>query len=73
MVETTDFLHGKAYETETKFIAITLPEDYPYCMLITGLLVIECVLIGMIAPKIARSQVYEDQQVENRIEALHEK
>ena len=50
-----------ASETETKFIAVTLPENYPIVMLMTGLLTMECLLIGMISSGRARGKVYKDE------------
>ena len=60
-------------ETKTKFIAITLPENYPLVMLMAGLLAMECLVLGFMVPGRARKKVYKDPLVENRIEELHAK
>ena len=58
---------------QTRFVAVALPIEYPYVLLMAGLLAFQCLIIGMVAPGIARGKVYRDPQVEGRIATLHEK
>lgn len=54
-----------------RFVAVELPEEYPFVLALAGTLAFECLLIGFFAPSIARNKVYRDPEVEKKIEALH--
>ena len=47
-------------ETTTKFVAIELPDHYPGVLLMAGLLAMECLIVGMVFPGMARGHVYRD-------------
>jgi len=54
-----------------KFVAVTLPKEYPYVLLMAGLLAFQCLCLGMIVPGAARKRVYGSPEVEKKIEDLH--
>lgn len=54
-----------------KFVAIELPEEFPYVILMAVLLAFECLIIGFVAPSIGRKKVFGDSEVEKKIETLH--
>lgn len=56
-----------------KFVAIELPVEFPYVLLMAALLAFECLVIGFVVPSLARGKVYRDTEVEKKIEALHKK
>ena len=57
---------------QTRFVAVALPKEYPYVLLMAGLLAFQCLIIGMVVPGIARGKVYQNPQVQERISNLHQ-
>ena len=45
---------------QTRFVAVALPKEYPYVLLMAGLLAFQCLIIGMVVPGIARGKVYQN-------------
>lgn len=58
-------------ESDFSYVQITLPDTYPYVLLISGLLCVECLVIGMIVPGAARHRVFNDKEVEAKVSAMH--
>ena len=60
--------------SDLRFVALGLPTEYPICLLMTGLLAFECIIIGFLVPGGARARVFKDHpQIMEKVMALHKK
>ena len=53
-------------------ISLQFPKEYPYVLLLTVVLCLECLILGMIVPGRARGKVYGRTDIQDKIAELHE-
>ena len=47
-----------------EYIRITLPEEYPYVILVAGIIAFEVILVGFLGPGLARGKIFNKQFME---------
>ena len=58
-------------EEELRYVAIELPEEYIWVMMVASLLSVEALLLGCILPSKARSRTYLKPEIMEKIAKLH--